>query len=40
MNIPVIGHVTWGGVALGILLGVVLAPQVRRIPGISKLPTF
>jgi hypothetical protein len=32
--------VTWQGVVLGIVLGVVLAPQVRKIPGISKLPTL
>lgn len=31
--------ITWQGVLAGIVLGVILAPQVRKIPGISKLPT-
>jgi len=30
--------ITWQGVALGIVLGVVLAPQIRKIPGVNKLP--
>ena len=38
MNLPVIGRVTVGGVIVGIALGVVFAPYVRRVPGISKLP--
>lgn len=32
--------VTWQGVAVGILLGVVLAPQIAKIPGVNKLPTL
>lgn len=31
---------TLGYVALGILLGLVLAPQLRRIPGVSSIPTL
>jgi hypothetical protein len=33
------GKITWQGIALGIVLGIVLAPQVSKIPGINKLPT-
>lgn len=32
--------ITWQGIAAGIVIGVILAPQVRRIPGINKLPTL
>jgi hypothetical protein len=32
--------ITWQGVVAGIIIGIVLAPQVRRVPGISKLPTL
>ena len=39
MNLPVLGKVTLGGVAVGIVVGIVFAPYVRRIPGINKLPT-
>jgi len=38
-SVPLLGHVTVGGVIAGIIIGVVLAPQIRRIPGIGKLPT-
>lgn len=31
--------ITWQGVVAGIIIGYVLAPQVRKIPGINKLPT-
>lgn len=34
-----LNKITWQGVVAGILIGVVVAPQIRRIPGISKLPT-
>lgn len=27
-------------VSLGIVLGIVLAPQISKIPGVSKLPTL
>jgi hypothetical protein len=27
-------------VAVGIVLGVVLAPQIAKLPGVSKLPTL
>jgi len=39
MNFPVIGRITWGGVVVGIVLGVVFAPQISRLPLVSKLPT-
>lgn len=32
--------ITWQGVAVGILLGVVLAPQIRKIPLVNKIPTL
>jgi hypothetical protein len=39
MTLPVIGRVTWGGVALGVLLGIIFAPQVSKLPLVNKLPT-
>jgi hypothetical protein len=39
VDIPVLGRVTWQGIALGVVLGIVFAPQIRRIPGINKLPS-
>jgi hypothetical protein len=38
-NLPVIGHITVGGVLVGIVVGYIFAGQIRRVPGISKLPT-
>jgi hypothetical protein len=32
--------ITWQGVVAGILIGLVLAPQVRKIPGVNKIPTL
>ncbi len=37
-KVPVLGHVTWGGIILGVVVGVVFAPQVMKIPGLNKLP--
>jgi hypothetical protein len=31
--------ITWQGVALGIVLGIVLAPQISKLPLVNKLPT-
>ncbi len=31
--------ITWQGVVAGVILGIVLAPQVSKIPGLSKLPS-
>jgi hypothetical protein len=39
VTVPLLGRVTVGGLIAGIIVGVVLAPQIRRIPGINKLPT-
>ena len=39
-SLPLLGRVTVGGLVAGIVLGVILAPQVRRIPGVDKLPTL
>ena len=38
-NVPVLGHVTLGGVVLGVIVGYVFAAQVRKIPGVNKIPT-
>jgi hypothetical protein len=40
VSVPLLGHVTLGGVIAGIIVGVILAPQVRRLPGVGKLPTL
>jgi len=34
-----LSKVTWQGVAVGVVVGIILAPQIRRVPGINKLPT-
>jgi hypothetical protein len=39
VHVPLLGRVTVGGVIAGVIVGVILAPQIRRIPGIDKLPT-
>jgi len=31
--------ITWQGIAVGILIGIVLGPQISRIPLVSKIPT-
>lgn len=31
--------ITWQGVVLGVVIGIVLAPQISRIPLVNKLPT-
>jgi hypothetical protein len=38
-TVPLLGHVTIGGVVLGVAIGVIFASQVRRIPGVDRLPT-
>jgi len=30
--------ITWQGVALGVVLGIVLAPQISKLPLINKIP--
>jgi hypothetical protein len=39
-SLPLLGRVTVGGLVAGIIVGVILAPQVRKVPGINKLPTL
>lgn len=39
VSVPLLGHVTVGGIIAGIIVGVVFAPQIRRVPGINKLPS-
>lgn len=31
--------VHWQGVVVGILIGIVLAPQVAKLPGVNKIPS-
>lgn len=31
--------ITWQGVAVGVLLGVILAPQIGKLPLVNKIPT-
>jgi hypothetical protein len=31
-------HLTWQGILAGVILGVVFAPQVKRLPGVNRLP--
>lgn len=30
--------ITWQGVALGVVLGIVLAPQISKLPLVNKIP--
>ena len=39
-SLPLLGRVTVGGLIAGIIVGVVLAPQVRKVPGINKIPSL
>ncbi len=39
MSLPLIGRITWGGIALGIVVGIIFAPQISRLPLLDKLPT-
>jgi hypothetical protein len=32
--------ITWQGVVLGVVVGIVLAPQIRKLPLVNKLPTL
>lgn len=31
--------ITWQGVVVGIVIGIVLAPQISKLPLVNKLPT-
>lgn len=31
--------ITWQGVAVGILVGIVLAPQIQKLPLVNKIPS-
>lgn len=31
--------ITWQGVLVGVVVGLVAAPQIRRIPLVSRIPT-
>jgi hypothetical protein len=32
-------NITWQGLVAGVILGMVLAPQIHRLPLVSKIPT-
>lgn len=32
--------VTWQGVVVGVIVGIVLAPQISKLPLVNKLPTL
>jgi hypothetical protein len=32
------GKITWQGVAIGVIVGIVLAPQISKLPLVNKLP--
>jgi hypothetical protein len=36
----VTSKITWQGIVAGIIIGVILAPQVMRVPGINRLPVL
>lgn len=36
MNLPF--HITWQGLVAGVIVGIVLAPQISKLPLVSKLP--
>jgi hypothetical protein len=38
ITLPLLGHVTVGGVIVGVIVGVAFGSQIRRIPGVSKIP--
>jgi len=31
---------TWQAIALGVVIGIVLQPQIAKLPLVSKIPTF
>ena len=39
VSIPVLGRVTVGGIIAGVILGVIFAPQITRLPLLDRLPT-
>jgi hypothetical protein len=39
MNLPVLGHVSIGGVVVGLVLGLVFANQLKQLPLVNKIPT-
>jgi hypothetical protein len=34
------GKITWQGVALGVVVGIVLAPQIAKLPLVNKIPSL
>lgn len=38
-GVPEVKHITWQGVAVGVVLGIIFAPQISKLPLVKKLPT-
>lgn len=34
----ILSKITWQGVVAGVILGIVAAPQIRKLPLVNKLP--
>ena len=34
-----LSKITWQGVVVGVVVGIVLAPQIQRIPLVNKIPS-
>lgn len=34
-----LGNVHWQGIVVGVVVGIVLAPQIARLPFVGKIPT-
>jgi hypothetical protein len=37
MNLPF--HITWQGLVAGVIVGIVLAPQIKSLPLVRRIPT-
>jgi hypothetical protein len=31
--------ITWQGVVVGVVIGIIFAPQIMKLPGVNRLPT-
>ena len=39
VSVPLLGHVTVGGIIAGILIGVIFANTIRNLPLVNRIPT-
>lgn len=35
-----LSKITWQGVVVGVVVGIVLAPQIQKLPLVSKIPSL